>query len=71
MLQDAPPPSGLVSFTAAGQDPDALVEALANRGFQLRSLADPHCVRACTHICTTDVEIDALLNALANLCATS
>ena len=71
VVQDAPPPSGLVSFTAAGQDPDALVEALANRGFQLRSLADPHCVRACTHICTTDVEIDALLNALANLCATS
>ena len=71
LLQEAPPPSGLVSFTAQKHRPEAVVHALADQGFQLRSLDDPHCVRACTHICTTEAEIDALLGVLANFSATA
>ena len=71
LLQEAPPPSGLVSFTAQKHQPEAVVNALADQGFQLRSLDDPHCVRACTHICTTEAEIDALLGVLANFSATA
>jgi L-cysteine/cystine lyase len=68
LLQQEPPASGLVSFRVANQDPNQLVEELAERGFQLRSLADPICVRACTHITSTEKEIDLLLNNLANIC---
>ena len=61
VLRDAPPASGLVSFTAPGHDPQRLVQALAQRGLHLRMLADPPCLRACTHVVTTDEEVDTLL----------
>ncbi len=70
LLQEAPPASGLVSFTAPGHDPQQLVRALARRGLHLRVLADPPCLRACTHVVTTDEEIDTLLTQLDALLAT-
>ena len=73
-LLEAPPPAGLVSFTphakpdGAGRgNPDAVVKALGRQGIWLRSLDDPPCLRACTHITTTEAEIDRLLAALAGL----
>ena len=64
LFQDFPPASGLVSFTVPGHDPQRLVTALARRGLHLRMLADPPCLRACTHVVTTDGDIDALLEQL-------
>ncbi len=65
-LLEVPPPAGLVSFTAEGS-PDALVQVLGQQGIWLRTLEDPHCLRACTHITTSEVELDRLLEALADL----
>ena len=64
LLQVAPP-AGLISFTAAGRPPADLVARLGEQGFWLRTLADPICVRACTHLTTTEADIDALLAAVA------
>lgn len=66
-LLQVPPPAGLVSFTVDGPTPEALVQSLGARRIWLRSLDDPHCVRACTHITTTDTELDQLVAALAEL----
>ncbi|MEB3255037.1 MAG: aminotransferase class V-fold PLP-dependent enzyme [Synechococcaceae cyanobacterium] len=66
------PPAGLVSFTlhrpdGGAIDPAAVVRALGSQGLWLRSLPDPLCLRACTHITTLDAEVDRLLEALAAL----
>ena len=64
-LLDAPPASGLVSFQIAGErNPATWVQRLGNDGIWIRDLADPACLRACTHVCTTAEEIDALLQKL-------
>jgi L-cysteine/cystine lyase len=68
-LLPEPPPAGLVSFTlhrADGQaiDPAAVVHDLGQQGIWLRSLPDPHCLRACTHLSTEEEEVDRLLDAL-------
>lgn len=68
-LLQVEPPAGLVSFTAAGRSAGDLVAQLGERGLWLRTLADPVCVRACTHITTSEVEIDALLEAVAAVLA--
>jgi L-cysteine/cystine lyase len=61
------PPAGLVSFTAAGRSAADLVAQLGERGLWLRTLADPVCVRACTHITTTEDDVEQLLLALRQL----
>ena len=70
-LLEVPPPAGLVSFTikptAQAETPEAVVQGLGKQGIWLRSLDDPHCLRACTHITTTEAEIDQLLEALEGL----
>jgi L-cysteine/cystine lyase len=66
-LLEGPPPAGLVSFQLAGDAPGTVVKRLGERGIWIRSLDDPACLRACTHISTTSNEIDALLRALARL----
>lgn len=63
-LLQVPPPAGLVSFVLSGEAPETVVERLGGQGIWLRSLDDPHCLRACTHLCTTDAEIDLLLASL-------
>ncbi|MBW0173834.1 MAG: aminotransferase class V-fold PLP-dependent enzyme [Vulcanococcus sp.] len=62
-----PPPAGLVSFTLAGHPSAAVVERLGEQDLWIRRLDDPDCLRACTHITTTEAEIDKLLEALRAL----
>ena len=65
LLQE-PPPAGLVSFKCTGSgapSPEAMVAQLGSQAIWLRSLDDPHCLRACTHITTTEAEVDRLLGA--------
>jgi L-cysteine/cystine lyase len=62
-----PPPAGLVSFTLAGRSSAAVVERLGEQGLWIRRLDDPDCLRACTHITTTEAEIDKLLEAMRAL----
>ena len=64
-LLDVPPASGLVSFQIAGErNPADWVQRLGTNGIWIRDLADPACLRACTHVCTTAEELDALLQEL-------
>lgn len=70
-LLQVEPPAGLVSFTAMTSQPAELVARLGERGLWLRTLADPICVRACTHITTTEQEVDQLLQVLRQLLATT
>ena len=55
-LLDGPPPAGLVSFQmlpeATRATPAEVVKALGGQQLWIRDLADPVCLRACTHICT-------------------
>ena len=67
VVQEGPPASGLVSFQCDAITPNALVNGLADQGYQLRSLADPNCARACTHVFTTTAEVEGLLAALEGL----
>jgi L-cysteine/cystine lyase len=66
-LLPEPPPAGLVSFTLEGQSTAAVVEQLGAQGIWIRRLDDPDCLRACTHITTTEAEIETLLAALRAL----
>jgi L-cysteine/cystine lyase len=66
-LLKVPPPAGLVSFELSGKDPESVVKSLGEQAIWLRSLDDPHCLRACTHITTTEAEIEQLLGALQTL----
>jgi L-cysteine/cystine lyase len=63
-LLEVPPPAGLVSFTVAGQAPESLVRRLGEQAIWLRSLPEPSCLRACTHITTTAAEVELLLREL-------
>ena len=67
VVKEAPPASGLVSFTIDHTPAQAAVSALADQHFQLRSLEDPLCLRACTHVFSTEAEIDQLLEAIGQL----
>ena len=69
-LLQGPPPAGLVSFRLNGHgapSPEAVVAQLGEQAIWLRSLDDPHCLRACTHITTTVAEVELLLGALRAL----
>ena len=66
-LLQTPPPAGLVSFTLEGTPPEAVVKQLGAQGIWLRSLDDPHCLRACTHLTTTAADISRLIEALQGL----
>jgi len=63
-LLEVAPPAGLVSFELEGEAPEATVKRLGEKAIWVRSLDEPHCLRACTHITTTDEEIDQLLASL-------
>ena len=67
-LLEVPPSSGLVSFQVIGDVPPAEhVKQLGAQGLWIRDLADPSCLRACTHITTTDDDINALVAAISAL----
>ena len=64
-LLNQPPASGLVSFQISDAPaPADLVQQLGRDGIWIRDLADPSCLRACTHICTSAEEIDQLTATL-------
>jgi selenocysteine lyase/cysteine desulfurase len=54
--------SGLVTFAA--DDPEGLVDRLAERDVYVRSLPYPDAVRASVHVFNTAADVDALLDAL-------
>ena len=67
-LLDVPPAGGLVSFQIIDDvAPAEHVKQLGTQGLWIRDLADPSCLRACTHITTTDDDINALLAAISAL----
>ncbi|MBL6742516.1 MAG: aminotransferase class V-fold PLP-dependent enzyme [Synechococcus sp. BS301-5m-G53] len=67
-LLDVAPASGLVSFQINGDVPPAEhVKQLGTQGLWIRDLADPSCLRACTHISTTADDINALVAAISTL----
>lgn len=67
-LRTSPPQAGLVSFVLTnGQSHKQLVESLEQRGFMLRTLLNPDCVRACVHYFTQREELDQLVEAIASL----
>ncbi len=66
-LKKSPPESGLVSFQSENIANKKLVEMLEAKGFMLRTIADPDCIRACTHYFTLPAEIDKLTEAIRKL----
>ena len=67
-LLTGPPIGGLVSFSLERNGraipPMEIVKGLGAQQIWIRDLADPVCLRACTHVCTTGDDIEALLQAL-------
>ena len=74
-LLDGPPPAGLVSFQmhpeATGATPAEVVKTLGGQQLWIRDLADPVCLRACTHICTSQNDIAQLTDQIRTLSAMS
>ena len=72
-LLDGAPPAGLVSFQmhpeTAGATPAEVVKALGGQQVWIRDLADPFCLRACTHVCTTQNDIAKLTDQIRTLSA--
>jgi L-cysteine/cystine lyase len=67
-LLETAPASGLVSFQINGEvSPAEHVKQLGSQGLWIRDLADPSCLRACTHISTTGDDINALVAAISAL----
>ena len=67
-LLETAPASGLVSFQINGEvSPAEHVKQLGAQGLWIRDLADPSCLRACTHISTTSDDINALVAAISAL----
>ncbi|MEM1369230.1 MAG: aminotransferase class V-fold PLP-dependent enzyme [Cyanobacteria bacterium P01_H01_bin.15] len=68
LLKDSAPKSGLVSFQVEGRrSHKKLVEHLEQKGYCLRTLAQPDCIRACVHYFTLPSEIDSLIQVLSEL----
>ncbi|HUG13781.1 MAG TPA: aminotransferase class V-fold PLP-dependent enzyme [Thermomicrobiales bacterium] len=59
--------AGLVSFNLAGMEPNDLVTALDERGFILRTIPDPACVRLSTGFYNTEEEIETLGAAIEDV----
>ena len=68
MVKSSPPESGLVAFQLDSAKTSVshrqLVEALETKNHFVRLLANPHCVRACTHYFTSEADCDALVRAV-------
>ena len=64
-LLEVPPASGLVSFQLSrGPACGEVVKQLGSQGLWIRDLADPACLRACTHVTTGGKEIETLVEAI-------
>lgn len=64
-LQHNAPKSGLISFYLRnGKDANKMVAILEEKGFYLRTLVNPYCIRACVHYLTLETEIEALVKVI-------
>jgi L-cysteine/cystine lyase len=63
-LKNTPPEAGLVSFQIAEVNHTKLVASLEERGYFLRTIAYPDCIRACLHYFTLPEEIDRLVTEI-------
>ena len=64
-LLESAPQSGLVSFQfSEGQSTAEVVKQLGKSGVWIRDLADPVCLRACTHVMSNDTDLAQLMDAL-------
>ena len=67
-LLEGPPPAGLVSFQmhpeATRATPSEVVKALGTEQIWIRDLADPICLRACTHVCTNHSDMAQLIDQI-------
>ena len=74
-LLEGPPPAGLVSFQmhpeATAATPSEVVKALGAEQIWIRDLADPICLRACTHVCTNENDMAKLIDQIRMLSAMS
>ena len=59
--------AGLISFNLAGIEPNDLVTTLFDRGFILRTIPSPSCVRLSTGFYNTEEEIENLGAAIEEL----
>ncbi len=67
-LKTSPPEAGLVSFQVTGNiSHEKLVQSLEKRGFMLRTLVNPDCVRACVHYFTLPAEIENLVEQVKQI----
>jgi len=67
-LKTSAPEAGLVSFQVTrGISHESLVAQLEKKGFLLRKIANPDCVRACVHYFTLESEIDQLVETIRQL----
>ena len=65
-LKQSPPEAGIVSFQIPDRNQQHIVNQLEQKGFFLRTLAHPECIRACVHYMTLTQEIDALIAAISS-----
>jgi len=59
---------GIVSFTIAGNSPVQVVRKLETHGIVAKAHTYPACTRLCVHYLTLQSEIDAMLEAIAEIC---
>ena len=64
-LKKSPPEAGLVSFQILDRNQLDIVSKLEQRGFFLRTIANPNCIRACVHYMSLTQEIDSLIAAIS------
>lgn len=69
-LRNAPPETGLVSFQVkpellrSGMTYETIAQTLEKNKIMVRSIPNPHCLRACVHYFTLESEIAELVNGL-------
>ncbi len=66
MVKSSAPQSGLVAFQLESAKHRQLVEQLEAQKHFVRLLANPHCVRACTHYFTSEADCDSLCREVAD-----
>lgn len=64
-LRSRPPEAGLVSFQLTNNpNHPQLVQFLETKGFLVRTIYNPRCVRACVHYFTVESELDQLVEII-------
>ncbi|XTZ19689.1 MAG: aminotransferase class V-fold PLP-dependent enzyme, partial [cyanobacterium endosymbiont of Rhopalodia fuxianensis] len=67
-LKNSPPEAGLVSFQVTRNlAHKQLVQELEEKGFFLRTIHYPDCIRACIHYFTLPAEIEQLIEVIDSI----